>query len=184
MSGNFIPSRTKKTGKLFPTRSKFPFRQKKVLLGKHIDAQFKSSLFQASEEERTKSNLSCIKLDRKTPRVSKCFWAATFVNNSREADNHGRLNSGSPKEVSTCQTRNIMCDLEESLCAGSPSMHDTLRNPLSIKVGQLFQQMIILKENWTWHNKKQIYPNFIVPCHRYVNRYSRTTPVQPSSSQL
>lgn len=76
------------------------------------------------------------------------------MDNCGEADNDWSLNSGGSKKISTCEVRDIMGDLKETLCACSPGMDNTLRNPLPIKVGKLLQQMIILKENWTWKKKK------------------------------
>lgn len=46
--------------------------------------------------------------------------------------------------------RNIMGDLKKSLCTGSPSMDNTLWDTLPIKIGKFLNQMIVLKENWTW----------------------------------
>jgi hypothetical protein len=41
--------------------------------------------------------------------------------------------------------RDVMCDLEETLGTGTPSMNDTLRDALTVKLSELFDKVVVLE---------------------------------------
>lgn len=96
-----------------------------------------------------KVSLSGVKLDGKSSGVPDRFRAAALMDDGGEPNDDGRLNSGSPKEISTGEVRNIMSHLEESLGACTSSVDDTLRDPLAREIGKLLYEMVIFKEHWT-----------------------------------
>ena len=93
--------------------------------------------------------LSGVKFDGKSSGVPQGFRAATLVDDGGEADDEGSLNSRGAKEVSAGEVRDVMRHFEETLCAGSPGMDHSLRDPFPVEVCKLLHQMIILQKNWT-----------------------------------
>jgi len=116
-------------------------------------------------KHQIRPHLSGVKLHCKSTWIPQGFRAATLMDNCGEADNDRCLNSRSPEKISTCEARDIMGNLKETLCTGSPSMDNTLWNPLPVKIGKLLHQMVILKEDWTCQRKKymQIKPQCLNP---------------------
>jgi len=171
----FHPIVDKEDGELFPTRSKVPCSNGKGKItqqsaAKQMYAMWTRELPYASVEFRPPMKgfitgsiilvlvhaahsclpyLSCIELHIRTPRVPQGFRATPFVDDDGETDIHRCLNSWCLKEIGTGKVRNVMSDLKESLCTGSPGMDNTLRNPLPIKVGKFLHKVIIVKKNWT-----------------------------------
>lgn len=45
--------------------------------------------------------------------VAEGLWRAALVNDCREADGNGRLDAGRAQEVSACQARDVMRDLQQ-----------------------------------------------------------------------
>ncbi|KAL3736450.1 hypothetical protein ACJRO7_025404 [Eucalyptus globulus] len=86
----------------------------------------------------------------------KGFRAAPFVDEDGETDSHRCLNSWCLKEISTGKVRNVMSDLKESLCTGSPGMDSTLWNPLPIKVGKFLHKIDFCRSFprmvFNWHS--------------------------------
>ena len=93
--------------------------------------------------------LSGVKLHGKTSRVPQGFRATTLMNDSWETNNYRRLNSRGSKEICTCQVRNVMGDLKETLCTSAPGMDNTFWDTFPIKICKLLHKMIILQQNWT-----------------------------------
>jgi hypothetical protein len=69
------------------------------------------------------------------------------MHNGREPNNNRGLDPRSPEKISTRELGNIVGDLKEPLCTGSPCMDNTLRDTLPVKLRKLLNQMIVLKED-------------------------------------
>ena len=93
--------------------------------------------------------LSSVELNGEASRVSDGLRAATLMDNSWEASNERRLDPGCPEEIGAGEVSNVMGDLKETLCTGSPCMNNAFRDPLPVKCGDFFDEVIILKENWS-----------------------------------
>ena len=67
------------------------------------------------------------------------------MNDSGETHNYWGLYTRCTKKISTGEVRDVMRDLKETLGTGTPSMDDTLRDSFTVKLSELFNQVVILK---------------------------------------
>ena len=57
------------------------------------------------------------------------------------------LNTNASQEVCTREVSDVMGDLKVTLGACSTSMHNALRDALSVEIGNLLHQMIVLQQH-------------------------------------
>lgn len=82
---------------------------------------------------------SGVELDGKTTRISESLGAATLVDDGGETNNDGSLDTGSSEKISTSEVGNVMSDFKETLCTGTSGMHNPLRDPLPVEVGEFLK---------------------------------------------
>jgi hypothetical protein len=131
-----------------PTQVTRTLPQKKYFSSNVIELAAVLKESSSSEHNKTQYQyLSSVKLHSKPTWIPQGLRASTLVHNCREPNNNWGLDPRSPEKISTCKVRNIMSHLKETLGTGSPCMYNTFRDTLPVKLGEFFNEMIILEED-------------------------------------
>ena len=90
-----------------------------------------------------------VELDGEPARVAQRLGAPALVDHRGEAHDHGGLHAGGAQEVGARQVGDVVGHLEEALGAGATGVHHALRDPLTVEVGKLLHQVVVLKQDGT-----------------------------------
>ena len=75
-------------------------------------------------------------LNRESTRVTRSIRRTALATNGGESDSCASLIADFAEELRTGEVRDVMRDLEVSVCASTLGMHDTLRDTLAVKVSK------------------------------------------------
>lgn len=91
--------------------------------------------------------LFSVELDGEASRVSLSVRRTLFSSDCRETNEDGGLFANLRKKFSLANFAQVrLSDFKVAVCTSTFGMHDSLRNPLTIKVGQLVNQMEVLQQ--------------------------------------
>ena len=62
------------------------------------------------------------------------------------------LNTDASEEIGACEVGDVMSDLKVALGSCSTRVHDALGNALSVEVGDLLHQVVVLQQHRSWPN--------------------------------
>ena len=61
---------------------------------------------------RTSKTIPGVEFHCKSTRIPQCLWRPPLVNDCRESGDDRSLHSWGSEDISTCQVRDVMCDLQ------------------------------------------------------------------------
>lgn len=96
--------------------------------------------------------LSSVELDGESTGVTDGLRATPLMDDSGESHNDRCLDTWRAQEVCAWQVRHVMGALEEPLGTCTPCMHHPLRYPFPGKVRHFFDQVVVLKQDWSYEN--------------------------------